>query len=671
MSVPRLRGTPTENDRIRTGWIVDAVRAADPSLPEPVVLAAVRRAAPASFGRAVIALELTSAPELLTSGDPGSKAGTQRLIKALVAAGSTTIRRPGCTICRRIRDLDLRLTGGGRACVKCSKMLRATICPGCHRLRPPYRRQPDGTTRCQRCVEQDPATWRLCGQCGRSRPVAGHSPSGPLCQACLPRPQQPCDRCQDVAPVHSRLGGEAVCSRCAHQPQRICAGCRHPRLHRAVDPGCPRCSDSDTLHCPTCGDDRFAFRVGAHGCFRCRLHRHIKQLTATAAPGSVAQLAPFLDGLRDAEDPRRAIDWLAGRKAGQALILDMLHGQIPVSHEALDAAEGDLRGQSLSVEYIRQLLIDAAVLPPREEALSRLERTISSRLAATPSDAVPVLRQYAIWKVVVEARQRVGAGRPAESAARSALTSFTAAHDFLTWLDQQGMRPADLTQAIVDSWVAANLHRIDRLAAFLTWASHRRLLPAVRLASTQPGLPSTFAPATDQVAAVRRCLTDTSVPPQERLAGVLLMLYGQPLTRIVALQASDLDVTGTEVTIQLGRTPLVLPDPLAQLARDLACPQQRPAPGITRGFTADSQWLFPGRPATKHVAAGTLRRRLIARLSSPGARMNRNTALLTLARDVPPVVLADLLGLNVGTVERWRDLAGGRWATYSGLRNRR
>jgi len=54
VSVPRRRGTPTANDRVRTGWIVDAVRAAAPSLPAPVVLVAVRRAAPASFGRAVI-----------------------------------------------------------------------------------------------------------------------------------------------------------------------------------------------------------------------------------------------------------------------------------------------------------------------------------------------------------------------------------------------------------------------------------------------------------------------------------------------------------------------------------------------------------------------------------------------------------------------------------------
>ncbi len=40
----------------------------------------------------------------------------------------------------------------------------------------------------------------------------------------------------------------------------------------------------------------------------------------------------------------------------------MLHGRVLVSQEALDAAEGVLRGQSLSVEYVRQLIIDAAVL---------------------------------------------------------------------------------------------------------------------------------------------------------------------------------------------------------------------------------------------------------------------------------------------------------------------
>ena len=50
-------------------------------------------------------------------------------------------------------------------------------------------------------------------------------------------------------------------------------------------------------------------------------------------------------------------------------------------------------------------------------------------------------------------------------------------------------------------------------------------------------------------------------------------------------------------------------------------------------------------------------------------RGHRNTALLTLASEVPPVVLADLLGLHPITIDRWAVLPGGSPATYAAAHN--
>lgn len=49
-------------------------------------------------------------------------------------------------------------------------------------------------------------------------------------------------------------------------------------------------------------------------------------------------------------------------------------------------------------------------------------------------------------------------------------------------------------------------------------------------------------------------------------------------------------------------------------------------------------------------------------------RGHHNTALLALASDVRPVVLADLLGLHPNTSERWRHLAAGGLAVYAAAR---
>lgn len=520
----RLRGTPSANDAARVGRIVAAVQQADPDLTADTVRAALWRVAPRPFGRAVIAVDLAAVPSALTSGRPDARAGTQKLIKVLADGGSTTIRRPRCTICRRVRDLDLRLAGGGQACVACSRMLRARTCPGCGQTRPAWRRLPDGSTRCQRCDGQDTSRWEQCARCHLLRAVATRDADGPLCQTCLPRAEQPCSRCERVAPVHSRGGGEAVCSTCAHHPQRICTRCRYPRPHRSPDPGCSRCGTSSAVRCAVCGDDRFAFRVGARGCLRCRLHRHVDRLSDGADPARTALLRPFLDGLRRSEDPRAALDWISKRRTARAVITEMLHATAPVSHETLDQAGARASVTSTSVEYLRQLLVDSQVLPARHEPLSRVERTIDRRLATCSGPTAAVLRRYATWSVLPGLR-RPHRSPPSPRSAAAALATFVTAQAFCTWLGTQGADLTRLNQGLVDTWVAEHRHHADRLATFTTWAARQHLTPTVHVERRPSSYPSNFAPADDQLAGARICLTDDTVPAQDRLAGALLLLY--------------------------------------------------------------------------------------------------------------------------------------------------
>ena len=73
-------------------------------------------------------------------------------------------------------------------------------------------------------------------------------------------------------------------------------------------------------------------------------------------------------------------------------------------------------------------------------------------------------------------------------------------------------------------------------------------------------------------------------------------------------------------------------------------------------------WLFPGARPGRHLTT--------AALSAPLGRRGINlqagktAALITLAREVPPSVLADLLGLSLEATTRWSALAGHDWADY-------
>ena len=640
--------------------------AADPDLPEAVVIEVLDRWASTPRRRGVIAADLYGRPERLRSGDSECRTPTQQLMKLLVEAGSTRIRRPCCTLCRRLRDLTLRLEGGGMVCQLCARLLAVETCSSCARPRPPQARLSDGRPLCNTCWLRRQET--TCATCGR--PCPGRRSGPPVCQRCRTYPTEPCSHGHLVRRVNTRLGGAALCRRCARRPHRICARCRYPRAHVDPDPGCRLCTRADAVCCPRCGDDRFAFRIGPHGCFRCRLRRRVQDLTDGADPARVTQLRRFLDALTQADDPTRALEWLGKSRSssGRAVLLDMLHGRVAVDHASLDAAAGLRRGRATSVEFLRRLLVASGVLPDRDEDLSRLERAIAAELVCCHPDDAMILQQYATWRVLATTRSRLRAGRSSRSVVPPALANFMVAARFLAWLRQKQLPLQTLTAAAVDSWLADNASYRDVLAVFLRWAGRRHMLPHVVLTPLPTWPPRHLTSSDDQLNVLRRLLDDPTVAAQDRLLACLVLLYGQALTRICRLRLCDVDLHADPTRLRLGDTPIELPPRIAHLAREVITDRTGGvSAGISHGFLDDPVWVFPGRPATQPAGAESLRRRLL-NLGVTSVRSARNTALVTLARDVPPVVLADLLGLSVGAAVRWRELSGGTWTSYTAQR---
>ena len=379
-------------------------------------------------------------------------------------------------------------------------------------------------------------------------------------------------------------------------------------------------------------------------------------------------------GLERTDDPRRGLDWLYRSRTAQQLLDDMLHGRQPVQHATLDGANAGRQKRSTSVEHLRTLLVASTVLPERDEPLHRLEQDVDQLLLAEcdPADRA-VLQQWALWHVLPRARRRVETGQASASVFGRVRSSIITVRRFAAWLRQHDSSLDALTQAPLDAWAADHLDSAAELASFLLWAVRRRHVPrGVRPPEHKPRTVRLHSSQDELYAAARRCLTDHSIPAGHRLAAGLVVLYGQPLTRICRLRTTDLHLNpdGT-ATLRLGNTPVVLLPPMADAARSLV---QTPAHGAARtgvgtGFAAEPDWLFPGLPLTRHLGPTALAER-IHPLVPGNLRGHRNTALLTLARDVPPVVLADLLGLHPGTVERWRGLAGGNLAFYAAARLR-
>ena len=86
----------------------------------------------------------------------------------------------------------------------------------------------------------------------------------------------------------------------------------------------------------------------------------------------------------------------------------------------------------------------------------------------------------------------------------------------------------------------------------------------------------------DRYVQLSRLLHDENLELTDRVAGALLLLYGQPLSRITAITTDQLTRRGEQVFLRFGHHDVHLPEPLAGLVVALARHGRRYR-GLTRG----------------------------------------------------------------------------------------
>ena len=90
----------------------------------------------------------------------------------------------------------------------------------------------------------------------------------------------------------------------------------------------------------------------------------------------------------------------------------------------------------------------------------------------------------------------------------------------------------------------------------------------------------------------------TAIPIRTRAAACLMLLYAQPLSRILRLSAADLSRDDDGQTwLRLGDPPSPVPAPSAALLHQLAATRHDHVPA-----NHGSDWLFPGRNAGQPAA---------------------------------------------------------------------
>ena len=678
--VPSAAGPRAVCRACRSETITAVVTAACPELSGDGIAGAIEATITSGAVGRDLAAALAAGPSVLRAGAPPV---VGRLVGELRARGSV-LPVPACAMCGRT-GLELIRSGTVGLCGRCRARQLAEACSACQRVRVVTARRDDGAALCFACA---PRPARICGRCGRVAPIArrarGVEPD--ICNSCFRPPMATCGSCGRSKPCLFVAAGRPICASCSPRAVAACSHCHHMRPPAARWPEGPVCEPcyraalSRRGACESCGGQRrlmFPPGVNARLCADCagvaplarcstcgiedRLYHHRRCVRCALAERAARLLAgprPELVGVYDAivaaRQPYSAHNWLRSAVAAN-ILAEVASGALPLTHDALDA-----HPHTRAAGFLRQLLVAHDLLPARDEALIALEAWVSDRLGRVDDPAQRrLLRSYATWWVLRRARARAARNPRPRTATRYAKTNLLAATAFLAWLAERGMTLGEVGQADIDAWTVEGGPSPHELTDFLDWAVGRKHLAPVVLTGRRAQQGTTMN-ADTRWDIVDRLLHDDRVALTDRVAGCLVLLYAQQLTRIVALTVDQVITADDGMYLSLGASRAIIPEPLGGLLVELAA-NARSHTGV--GSPAPSRWLFPGLHPGRPLHPSGLGQRL-RRLGIP-TMAGRRAALMHLASQLPAAVLAEILHIHPTTAVHWVAAAGGNWSTYA------
>ncbi|MFE5595626.1 helix-turn-helix domain-containing protein [Streptomyces sp. NPDC056549] len=443
-----------------------------------------------------------------------------------------------------------------------------------------------------------------------------------------------------------------------------CPGCgqdralpgRHPADGSAI---CTTCAGfSQTFDCSRCGFE--GKLLGGRLCERCTLTDRLTALLDDGTGRVRPTLTPLLDMLVAMDEPRSGLSWLTMRRGQPGNASQLLRrlglGQVPLTHDAFHELQ-----PWRAAAHLEELLMASGVLPAVDKYICSFQRWLPGHLAGIADpEHLKTIKLFATWRILPHLRERADRSRITPSVRGFAAEQITCATAFLHWLSARNSTLASLGQLDIDAWFAENTERgRTSLRPFLNWAMqscrcpHSLFIPAQRI-SRRPALSED-----ERLAALGRLLTDTDVPMRLRVAGVIVLLYAQPLTRIVRLTIDDVLHDGETTLLRLGEPASPIPSPVAALL--LAYIADRG--NMNTATNQASRWLFPGRRAGQPARPDHLSA-LLGEIGIPVAAA-RGAAARQQLLELPAPVVADALGYHDKTTSRLLRESGGTWSRYA------
>jgi hypothetical protein len=293
--------------------------------------------------------------------------------------------------------------------------------------------------------------------------------------------------------------------------------------------------------------------------------------------------------------------------------------------------------------------------------MARLEHWITQAISdRDDADERQLLHRYAVWHLLRRLRHRARGGETTHNQLVGIRQHVRAATILLDWLAAHELTLATCRQHDLDAWAADEKTTHRREAGhFIRWANKHQLT-TVDFPAVKWGGPTRALDTEARWNQARWLLHDDTIKPEDRVAGLLVLLYAQWPAVVSRLTLDHVQADHNDVSIHLGNQPVALPEPLASLVRDLVTTRRGHA---ALGDQGNSRWLFPGGQPGRPVSAFQLAERLRQLGLRPGQA--RSTALFQLATDLPAAVLAKMLGIHISVAVAWQRASSGDWAGYA------
>lgn len=460
---------------------------------------------------------------------------------------------------------------------------------------------------------------------------------------------------------------------------RICFNCRRQRQYH---PGtCPSCherrplgylnADADDDNngdgvCAACAGHPSVFACNQCGredhpygftrCARCILDERLTVLLTDPTTGLIHhQLRPVFDTLVGGPRPQSGIYWLQRReRVGPGLLAKMASGKLAISHQTFNDLPMDR-----THNYVRDLLVATGVLEPYDPLLERMIVWVQALGEPLNSHHRRIIDQFANWRVLRQLRRQAAAGKLTKGVFQTSRSRLRRVVAMLVWLQEHDLTIETATQPDLENYLGTQPTSVaGELRQFITWTNKTSLNPALSVTYRTSNDPQVTMSDDDRWAHVNTLLHDDSIRLPARIAGLLMLLFAQPIAAICNMRTTQIDTTSPDqVTVTFDSTPIEMPDPLATLLRDHLGRR-----GQASYASHNNGWLFPGGIPGRPLATDSIRRHLVAQGIRPHSA--RHAALFALSGQVPHMILAQTLGISQTAATRWAALAARDWGQY-------